>query len=161
MFLGRGVVIGRDAGRLAALGLVVAILAACSDSRPTESLRAMPEAAIVFPGSVSVKEVATPQVDSPDGKSGATYGHMFGANAGVDEVVAWFDAELMRRGWGQISPGSTNNSLAVVLWTNGDAQFRIAVNSPADLTPDLQAKLKGYSIEIDARVQQIYPAPSG
>ena len=120
----------------------------------------MPEASIVFPGSISVREVSTPQTDSPDGKSGATYGHMFGANAGVDEIVTWFDAELMRRGWGQIPPGSTNNSLAVVLWTNGDAQFRIAVNSPAALTQELQAKLKGYSIEIDARVQQIYPAPS-
>jgi hypothetical protein len=45
-------------------------------------------------------------------------------------------------------------------WTNGTANFTLSVNAPNELTPDIQQALEGYSVEYDARVEQIYPSPS-
>jgi hypothetical protein len=133
---------------------------ACTDARPIASLRAMSEATLYYPGSKAVKDVATPQTDSPDGDSGASFGHLLGANASPEEIVGFYDQALRSSGWRSIDGVTANGHLMRAAWTNGTADFTLSVNAPKELTPDIQQALEGYSVEYDARVEQIYPPPS-
>jgi hypothetical protein len=143
-----------------AIVLLAVIGMSCTDARPIASLRAMSEGTMYYPDSKVVKEVATPQVDSPDGKSGASFGHLMGANASPEEIVAFYDRELRARGWRPIDAVTGTGSLSQAAWTNGQADFTLFVSRPERLTRDIQQALEGYSVEYDARVEQIYPPPS-
>lgn len=146
---------------LLGLALGVAFVAAsCEDSGPLKDLRAMPAAAIQYPGSKVVQEVATPRVDSPDGKDGAAFGHLVGVNATPDEVLGFFDRELTSRGWRTSTPGTGTNELKVATWTNGSTTFRLAINLPESMTQAMQQALAGYSLEYDARLIEIWPPRS-
>ena len=145
---------------IAVVLLVLVVIAGCDDSGPLRDLRAMPEATLYYPDSKVVREIATPQINSPDGKSGAAFGHLLGANATRDEVLAFYDRELQARGWRTTAPGTGTNELKVAAWTNDKAIFRLGINLPESLTQDVRAALAGYSIEYDARVIQIYPPPT-
>ena len=141
--------------------VVLAVIGmSCTDARPIASLRALSEATLYYPDSKVVKEVATPQTDSPDGDSGASFGHLLGANASPEEIVRFYDQALRSSGWRPIDGVTANGHLMRAAWTNGTADFTRSVNAPKELTLDIQQALVGYSIEYDARVEQIYPPPS-
>ena len=148
------------AGRAIVFALLALALIACDDAGPLRDLRAMPEATLYYPNSKVIREIATPQINSPDGKSGAAYGHLVGANATPDELLAFYTDQLAAKGWQTSAPGTGTTELKVATWTNGKAIFRLGINQPASLTTDMQQALTGYSIEYDARVIQIYPPPS-
>jgi hypothetical protein len=143
-----------------AIVLLAVIGMSCTDARPIASLRAMSEGTLYYPGSKVAKEVATPQTDSPDGDSGASFGHLMGANASPEEIVTFYDRELRARGWRPIDAATGTGALTQAAWTNGQADFTLFINRPERSTPDIQQALVGYSIEYDARVEQIYPPPS-
>src|SRR5882672_10013464 len=130
--------------------VVLAVIGmSCTDARPIASLRALSEATLYYPDSKVVKEVATPQTDSPDGDSGASFGHLLGANASPEEIVRFYDQALRSSGWRAIDGVTANGHQMQAAWTNGTADFTLSVNAPKELTLDIQQALVGYSIEYD------------
>jgi hypothetical protein len=140
--------------RLAALVVLCLVSSGCfNDSGPIGPLRQLPEATLYYPGAKVILEVSVPRNNGPDGKGPASYGHNLAVNATPDEVIAFYDRELVARGWAK-----SNRSLMIVdlsegLWTKPGVYMSVYTRHPLDGDPGYS----GYDLAAYATIYEDWP----
>lgn len=131
-----------------ALGLGLLLLVGCttSDAGPLASLKAMPEAQLLYPGAATLDTyVINQEVGGIDGPVPAEFGHLQGTNASQADVVTFYLHALTVGGWVPANVvGRGDTETAVIGWRKGDVQFRLAFqrrgNDPRLAAPSDQAR---------------------
>jgi len=116
-----------------------------------DELGNLPEAGMVFPGSEQLADGSRGEESTPTGPQGAEWWIVFGAHAGMAEVVAYFDRELVERGWVADNVASTTTELEAYEWLKGEYHFRLGFLDMDDLVLDGS---EGFETVFDMRLQK-------
>lgn len=137
---------------------VVAALAACGpDLSEIETLRAMPEAQLTYPGSEEVSRGGDVSRASITGRQPAFACRVVGTEATPDELFAWYAESLEAEGWvtgGSSSRAAATGELDATAWERNGLIFRLSVLDPDGTLPEVQADwayLYRTSIIVDRR----------
>ncbi len=132
----------RRAGLAIAVALVGALLGGCTWATPTPAgpgqaqLAALPEAALLYPGAAVLEQGgrdARPE-GGTDRPIPAVVGATLGAQATPAEIVAFYDRELLARGWARFTSPPIASALEIRTagWGRGGLSFRLGVYRPKD-----------------------------
>lgn len=117
----------------------------------TDELADLPEAQLEFPGSAELASGGRGEVSTPTGPLGAEWWIVFGTDAPSEDVVAYFDQELVDSGWVVDVVASTTTELGAHGWQKGEYRFRLGFLDLDDLAVDGS---EGFETVFDMRLQK-------
>ena len=108
--------------RLLCLGLILLALLGCSGR---DRMARQPEAELVYPDSAELAEGGHDRVDDFLGTTRAMWWLLLRTDASIEEVHAFYDAELADRGWETGSRVRSTDEIETYSWTRDGIRFRL------------------------------------
>lgn len=119
-------------------------------------LRALPEAALTYPGSEVIDSGGRNPSTGVEGRVSAAAWQVLGVDAGPQAIEAFYATELSARGWMDGAPGTSSGigtveELITQAWSKDGVVFRLGIRDPAywDADPELFSR---YLSIYDARL---------
>lgn len=117
-------------------------LGGCSSPRPEwgtyQDLTQQPEAALIYPGSELLSDGGYDAEWTVEGPMPAAVWMIYGSDAPIDDIVAYYDAELAERGFDPAPAGRSTNEIASWSWRRDDLAFSLGHKDPDDWAERLE-----------------------
>jgi len=107
-------------------------LGACSGGQtPIESLRAIPEEHLFYPGAQQLGRLGEEGGPGIEGSRVPMSGYRLGSGDGPHDIVAWYRRELQARGWTELSTSApTSDEQSAYGWSRGELSYRVGILAP-------------------------------
>ena len=120
---------------LALLPIGIWIWSQVPDWTSSQRLASLPEAQLRYPDAELLGNVGTNRSDGFFGKgaTSASWGMILGSHASMQEILAFYDSQLMANDWAGSPTGTTTEEIAAYQWVRGDLRFRLGFTDPEAL----------------------------
>lgn len=117
-----------------AFATLMVVPIACGVPTPSgtyEHLKEQPEADLVFPDSELLAEGGYDAEMTIDGPQPAALWRIYGSNAAIEDILAYYEAELGDRGWEPIPSSRSSTEIDAWQWIRDDLGFSLGHKDPA------------------------------
>lgn len=119
-----------------AFATLVVVPTACDVATPSrgtyEHLANQSEADLVYPDSELLSDGGYDAELTIDGPQPAGVWKIYGSNAAIEDIRAYYEAQLAERGWRQVPGSRSTTELDAWSWIRGDLGFRLGIKDPDD-----------------------------